>query len=432
MDYYKWYYKAFIIVRVQNGVVVGSKTEAILIRRGLSLYKQPLAKGRGSPNWYARVYLPIAGKAIHTKSTGTSDLKDARKFAESFWADCHLLSRTADGTLPLPSGKATNIKMRFDHIGEQWIKLKEQEAGKDKRLLRAVRDIKQSFYAKNGLATFFGRMDVSAITTDKARDYLRFAVEHSNKDVLASSTQKGRLVVLNQILKHAYEKRLLSQVPMMPKVKKVDNPRPWFTLEEYHQLRRGALRLARVAQKENDEAQATRWKELNDFIVFMVNTFLRPSEWPAIKNRHVSIEGEGLTRHLNIAITEGKTRKRYARSMPRAVAVYERIVARNGKESDTFLFKTQYLNRTTAQEKMRDAFEALLNKTGLALDAFENKRTTYSLRHSSLMFRLLYGDNVDLLVLAKNASTSVDQLQRFYLSHLDPGMKLANLQSFKK
>jgi hypothetical protein len=47
------------------------------------------------------------------------------------------------------------------------------------------------------------------------------------------------------------------------------------------------------------------------------------------------------------------------------------------------------------------------------------------------MFRLLMGDNVDYQTLVKNAGTSIDQLHRFYASHLDPRMNLGNLQSFR-
>jgi hypothetical protein len=55
----------------------------------------------------------------------------------------------------------------------------------------------------------------------------------------------------------------------------------------------------------------------------------------------------------------------------------------------------------------------------------------YSLRHSAIMFRLLLGDNVDYQTLAKNAGISIDQLHRFYASHLDLRVNLGNLQSFK-
>lgn len=80
---------------------------------------------------------------------------------------------------------------------------------------------------------------------------------------------------------------------------------------------------------------------------------------------------------------------------------------------------------------MRDSFEALLHHTGLALDTLGKKRTIYSLRHTALILRLINGDNVPLITLARNAGTSIDQLDRFYLSHARPAMMVANLHANK-
>jgi hypothetical protein len=57
-------------------------------------------------------------------------------------------------------------------------------------------------------------------------------------------------------------------------------------------------------------------------------------------------------------------------------------------------------------------------------------RPLYSLRHTALMYRALYGE-VDKLVLARNAGTSIDQLEKFYLSHITAGMKRESLHSRK-
>ena len=70
-------------------------------------------------------------------------------------------------------------------------------------------------------------------------------------------------------------------------------------------------------------------------------------------------------------------------------------------------------------------------KAGLKKDARGRARTLYSLRHTALMFRLLKGDNVDIFLMARNALTSVDQLERFYLSHVESRTKIENLQSFR-
>jgi len=218
---------------------------------------------------------------------------------------------------------------------------------------------------------------------------------------------------------------LIPAVPPMPKFKVKDEPRAWFDQNEYRLL----LRAARGFGSEPDHYQVSG-AELADWVGFMVNCFLRPSDWKSIRHRHVEVH-RGEQSYLIIALQKGKTGKRLVWSMPSAVKIYDRIVARCGSEADQHLFLPQYGNRETAHHKMWQAFSSLLKATGLTYDRLGRKRVPYSLRHSALMFRLLNGDNVDLLALAKNAGTSIQMLERFYLSHLGPAMKLANLQSFK-
>lgn len=374
--------------------------------------------------------MKIGSKVLHVWSTRTTDLREAKKQAEEFWGDCLLRKRQCDGSLPTPSGLAVEAHYRFDQVGDEWLKRKKAEAGSDQRKQRAYRDAKNLYLAENGLAAFFKRIDVGAITTDRIRAYLVFAADHSKKGCLAPTTQRNHLAILNSILKFAHEKRMIGSVPQLPKVRLKDNPRSWFKPNEYRLLHKRAGLFRRHARLAGDDKAAARWQELEDFIIFMVNTFLRPSEWKELRQRHVTVH-RGEHTYLEIAVPNGKTRMRNVISMPTAVSVYERILKRDGVDPERFLFKNQYWNRTTAYERMRDSFEELLEKTGLGPDEFGQKRVMYSLRHTSLMLRLLNGDNVDLLLLARNAGTSIDQLERFYLSHIEPAMKVENLQSFK-
>lgn len=55
-------------------------------------------------------------------------------------------------------------------------------------------------------------------------------------------------------------------------------------------------------------------------------------------------------------------------------------------------------------------------------------RTLYSLGHSAITFRQLYGRNVDLLTLSRNARTSVEMVGRFYSSNLSAEMNIEQLQ----
>ena len=405
------------------------KTQPIHLRRGLTLYKQPLTSRGGSPNWYARVWMRIGEQCVHTKSSGTTDAVAAKRFAEDLYAEC-LIQRRYGRSLET-GGDATGAhSRRFDVVADQWLDQKKAFAGSDRKKIRACTDARKLITAPNGLGAFFKRTDIGGITTDRVRQYLCFAAEHSKKGELASTTQRNHLSVLNNILKFAAERGLIAAAALMPRLRLKDNPRPCFTEQEYRGLCLSAGVLGRVAGYEGDRKAAAEWEELQDFLVFMVATFLRAGEWKELRQKHCRIV-YGDHPYLEVAVPNGKTHKRKVVSMPGAIDVCRRITEREGDDPERFLFKSRYSNRDTAQERMRDSFEALLKETGLALDEFGNKRTIYSLRHTALMFRLLQGQNVDLLMLARNAGTSVDQLERFYLSHADPAMKVENLHSMK-
>ncbi len=48
------------------------------------------------------------------------------------------------------------------------------------------------------------------------------------------------------------------------------------------------------------------------------------------------------------------------------------------------------------------------------------------------MFRLLYGQGIDMLTLARNARTSVNMIERFYASNLSGEMNVGMLHSRRK
>ena len=91
----------------------------------------------------------------------------------------------------------------------------------------------------------------------------------------------------------------------------------------------------------------------------------------------------------------------------------------------------EYANRTTAVNTARRIFNHFLDEAGLKTDKNGNARSPYSLRHYALQTRLRSSQGkVNIYWLAKNAGTSVDQLERFYLKNmaLSPE-QVRNLQS---
>ena len=124
--------------------------------------------------------------------------------------------------------------------------------------------------------------------------------------------------------------------------------------------------------------------------------------------------------------------------MPWAVKVYERICRRQeielGRpvEPTDYVFMTQAKSRDNALKSLAKQFDIVLDATGLKVSNLGEPRSLYSLRHSSIMFRLMFGRTVDTLTLARNARTSPEMIDRFYASHLSAEMIIAVLQSKRR
>ena len=80
---------------------------------------------------------------------------------------------------------------------------------------------------------------------------------------------------------------------------------------------------------------------------------------------------------------------------------------------------------------MRRQFDWILNKAELKTAPGGEPRTLYSLRHTSIMFRLTKGGHIDLLTLSRNARTSVAMIERFYARPLSGEMNIDMIQSMR-
>ena len=119
--------------------------------------------------------------------------------------------------------------------------------------------------------------------------------------------------------------------------------------------------------------------------------------------------------------------------MPAAVSVYQRINKRYDGSSYDYLFLPENKDHDHAKRVFRNQFNAVLERPGLREDRYGNsEHTVYSLRHTAICMRLVLSQGrVNIFNLAKNAGTSVDQIERFYARHLPMNAEMArNLHSF--
>jgi hypothetical protein len=116
-----------------------------------------------------------------------------------------------------------------------------------------------------------------------------------------------------------------------------------------------------------------------------------------------------------------------------AVKVYERLKAHMAKSDlagpNDYLFLPTIKDRAIAGRLISQHFNKVLNAAGMKQGSLGQQRSLYSLRHTSIMFRLLYGNGIDLLTLARNARTSVQMIEKFYASNLTSEMNIGLIQS---
>jgi integrase len=290
---------------------------------------------------------------------------------------------------------------------------------------------------------FFRYIPPTQVTHVVLDDFVSRLTKHG----LSTTTISQYLVIVRKLLKLAVRKGLLKEVPELPKVKIAVQPRSMLSLAEYSLVCRTALKMSRTGviapEVKSGEGQRDRfWVAPRNMrlapdmfwaIRFMVNSFVRPGDLRELKHKHVTaVRGESV--YLRLKLPQTKKHDKPMVTLSPAVQVYES--ARRHSQSQGFGGDEDYVflpaekDRNYALAVLGFWFKWVMREAGLATrDELDRPRTLYCLRHTSLMFRLLYGQGIDMLTLARNARTSVQMIEKFYASSLDGEMNVKMLQS---
>lgn len=251
------------------------------------------------------------------------------------------------------------------------------------------------------------------------------------------------MMALRKILNTAHAHKWIEQVPQFPKIRITSTARGNFTVNEYLQLLRCAKRMRNAKQKKRKvthrntqggvfASYANVVHEMAWVIGFMVNSFVRPVDIKLIQHKHVTIvKGEHC--YLRLTLPETKRHKAQIVTLPAAVHIYEHLRDYFTKQGlaneDDYLFLPKIKDRQSAIFLLEKMFKRILEETDLRFGTQGQRRTLYSLRHSAITFRLLYGQGIDLLTLARNARTSLEMVDKFYASELRAEMNVSMLHS---
>jgi integrase len=260
------------------------------------------------------------------------------------------------------------------------------------------------------LIPFFGDKGLSKVTSGLIQEYRIKRIEESKAAYgrpPARNTMHQEAVALRQVLKSALRHGDLSVLPDMSQPYRTNSKishRAWFSPEEYKLLYKATR--DRVANPRNKKFKHD-YEDLHDYVLFMVNTGLRPDESKRIQFRDVTVvndRGSGET-ILEIDV-RGKRGVGFCKSMPGAVIPFQRLQKRRKAAPADLVFPTRH----------NDLFNTILGEQDLKVDREGQRRTFYSLRHTYICMRLMEG--ADVYQVAKNCRTSVKMIEDFYASHI--------------
>jgi hypothetical protein len=292
------------------------------------------------------------------------------------------------------------------------------------------------------LGPYFNKTHIGSIQIKQISEFILHLQDQSIKPI----TIKQYLGLLKRILQIALDDGAIYKLPTFPKLKTKSIPRGSFSLPEYWALVKASKQLADLVIGEDEKTVLTHRStsagafkkrgtvplEMRWLIRFMVNSFIRPVDIKLIQHKHIEVI-TGPSTYLRLNLPETKRHTGQVVTMRAANGVYQSLKQYQesrgyGKPND-YLFLPEAKDREGAIQLLTTHFRKILEKANLRAGQYGQLRTLYSLRHTAITFRLLYGNGIDLLTLARNARTSVEMIERFYSSNLTAEMNIEMLQS---
>jgi len=402
-------------------VPIKSTVEKVKGYGTLTIYKM-----EKSPFFYVRIY---DNKTVIRCSTKKEDKREAIEFAKEWFVT---VKTKRINKLPI------NKKSGFEvcAYGLQ----KEDKARQLRGEISARKVHSDSCRLEADLLPFFKKYEIQEIDYRLINDYIARLNEDPAKRKLATNSIKMHMTHIKSILKYALRMGVIQTLPLFPALKTVDNVRPWLSKLEYNKLHN----TARTHVGEKFELKAKDGNvyrtmhltlELYELILFMVNSFIRPTDIRVLRHSHIKIvNSDSVYLLLSHPATKGHAAPIV--SMPQAIEVYNGIVERQKAEGtyseNGLVFMPQHAeNRDYALQQLGNQFTYLLTICGLKESAAGEARTLYSLRHTAIMFRLIESSGLDLLTLARAARTSVEMIDRFYAKHLTAEMNVKLIHSHR-
>lgn len=413
----------------------GTLTEVAGYPKKLKIYKL-----EASPYWWVRTFHD--GK-IYRRSTKTEVKRDALIFARSFY------DQVVSGRLAAPQREEDVVT--FAKVAAAMMKSKLAQVARNDLTDMTYKIL--DYRLKKTILPALGSREIASIHFEDLEELL----DDLSHQKLSGSTINGYMKAAKSVFSYAFKRRDIPSIPHFPSVDADHQPRGYFTQPEYRAMcdRAEALIGKRFEYRKLKDAKGneligqhfaegvckegrlirktTITQELLDLIIFATNSYVRPTDIKNLQHKHVTVvRGEHTYLRLNPPETKGHAEPFV--TMQKAVEIYLQLTAHNEKLGrpvgpDAYVFFPNYLTRDYALKELERQFAVLMWDLGFGKGPNGEQRTIYSLRHTCFMFRLMCGEKIDHVTLARNGRTSPEMIDRHYASHLRGEDNIDMLQS---
>lgn len=314
---------------------------------------------------------------------------------------------------------------RIEQLAERLVALETQRHRRGELCKAAVGILRNRLDAH--VLPFFASLHSQQVTSDLLDEFLEYLTARD----LSPTTISQYFVIVRKLLKLAVRLGHLQSLPELPRVRIANRPRSMLTVAEYRVLVRTARRRqyhrAQAPQIKDRGGERERFwvyprnltlaPDMAWVIGFMINSFVRPSDIRNLRHKHVQVIRAEHT-YLRLTLPESKRHDLPVVTMTPAVRIYEAALRRGqaiGKAGpDDYVFLPEEKDRAYVLAVLGFWFKWVMREADVPrVDHLDRQRTLYSLRHTAIMFRMLYGEGIDMLTLARNARTSVQMIERF-------------------
>ena len=387
--------------------------------------------------WQVRCF--TAGRT-HRRSTKTTSLKQAQRFARWFYENLlahqyvqieHASNERNDTQHQTQAPPLLN----FGALAAQVYANEQARVERGELGVGSLRMFRNRLDAH--VLPRFGQLAAAQVDCAQLLDFSQFLSKN-----MSTTSVSTYLMTVRKVLQQAIRVGLLDALPEFPKVKVKVASRGAFTVTEYWNIRRAARHLRGKEHPSSKQILRETYSlrhahnimpaDLDWLICFMVNGFTRPGDIKKLQHKHVELV-RGDNTYLRLTLPETKLHNAPVVTLRPAVQIYNEIckhyAPKNLCGADDYLFLPAIKDRAYAMLIVSVMFDWVLEYTGHKLNPNGKPRSLYSLRHSAITFRLLYGQGIDLITLARNARTSVEVINNHYASTVTGEQNIAMLQS---